>query len=597
MLQLSRKKDYKARKPEDTINLFRELLKEKLNISFKEEFFVGDGEFHSCRISIANNGLEDLNIGTNGKGMTREYALASAYGEFMERIQNLILISNRSLFYDNSLIDCGSEFAAKVIGRDLKLNYNTAPDEEIVVWSSNLRQKYSSILDESELLCGDELFLDKEVVLLPYANLSSGEVTKLPQQLIMANGTASGMCAGNTQLEAIIQGLDEILERFILQRIYLENLSFPTIPEDWFSGTDILQKIKKVEQEKDIRFIIKDCSCGMGIPAIGVLILYNKALQYSFHLGVDPSLITALERCITETYQGFNEIPWHKVDWELQNRIQDDYLLKETECFKFRQNSSGQLPISIFKNEADFPICSPDDSWAMSDESDFVKLMAIFKKLGRDVFVRDVSFLGAPAYHIYVPGISGLRTTQMLKSSPVAFDNRSLLPRKNVNNEKLRTIVAMIKYDPFYGPTRYNIDDKWQHTDKDYQLAMLYFTLGEYDDSLKCMEKFLLNHVFSESIQEAYYHCIRNLIWAKAQGSQLSDLVIYPYYLQLSAKNMLEKGYMDTIPCCPDCETCKIKKGCRIFDVFKLVKQMEHCYVNHVPSQSQLTETLVKLLS
>ena len=104
MSKITRKKAYKAREPEGTIDLFRRILKEKLNIVFKEEFFVGDGEFYSCRISITNNDLEGLNIGTNGKGMTREYALASAYGEFMERIQNLILISNRSLFYNNSLL-------------------------------------------------------------------------------------------------------------------------------------------------------------------------------------------------------------------------------------------------------------------------------------------------------------------------------------------------------------------------------------------------------------------------------------------------------------------------------------------------------------
>lgn len=593
MSKITRKKAYKAREPEGTIDLFRRILKEKLNIIFKEEFFVGDGEFYSCRISIANNDLDGLNIGTNGKGMTREYALASAYGEFMERIQNLILISNRSLFYNSSLDDMNSEFAAKVKNDDLKLNYHYAPDEENVTWSSDFQHKYHGILDESELMFGNQLFLGEEVALLPYVNIISGEVTKLPQQLIMANGTASGMCAGNTRFEAIVQGLCEILERYILQKLYLENLSFPTIPEEWFVGTDILKKIKKIEQEKDIRFIIKDCSCGMDIPAIGVVILDNKALRYTFHIGVDPSLITALERCITETYQGYNEIQWFNVNWELQNRIQIEYTQKEIECFKFRQNSSGQLPISIFKNKGDFPLCSPDNDWAISDENDFIKLMAIFKKLGRDVYIRDVSFLGVPAYHIYVPGMSGLRTAQMLKKSPVAFMNRSLLPNKNMNNENLRAIVEMIKYDPFYGPTRYNLDDKWQYTDKDYQLAMLLYTLGEYNDSLKHIETFLSKHVFSEYIQEAYYHCIRNFIWIKSQRTQhMPDFVIYPYYLQLSAKKMLEKGYMETMPTCPKCETCKIKNGCRIFNVFKLVKQMEKCYSNNVPSQTQLAESL-----
>ena len=591
-MQIRRKKAYKARKPEDTIVLFRQILREKLGLFFKEEFFIGDGEFYSCRIHIANNDLEVLDIGTNGKGMTREYALASAYGEFMERIQNFILFSNRSLFHNKFLNSLNSEFADKVKKHDCKLQYYYAPDEEIVIWSTDLRHVYSGILDESELMFGDQLFLGKEIALLPYANITSGEVIKLPQQLITANGTASGMCAGNTPYEAIIQGLDEILERFILQRIYLDNLSFPTIPDEWFSDTEILNKIKKVECEKDIRFIIKDCSCGMGFPAIGVLILDNKALRYTFHLGVDPSLITALERCITETYQGYNEIQWQKIDWEFQNRLQKEYQLMESECFKFRQNSFGHLPISIFKSQTDFPLCSPDSTWAISDANDLKKLLAIFKGLGKNVYIRDVSFLGAPAYHIYIPGMSGLRTAQMLSNSPTAFLNRAILPSKSINNEKLREIVAMTTYDPFYRPTRYNLDDKWQHTDKDYQLAMLYYTLKEYENSLKHMEKFLSHHSFSEYIQEAYYHCIRNLILSKARGIQhIPDLVIYPNFLYISAKMMLDnKGYMDSIPCCPNCEICKIKKGCRIISVFELVKQLERCYSDNVPSQSQLAE-------
>ena len=593
MSTLIRKKAYKARKPEDTIELFRQVLKEKLGITLKEDFFVGDGEFYSCRISIYSNNLEGLDIGTNGKGMTREYALASAYGEFIERLQNLILISNRSLFYKALRTDFDSEFAEKASKSDLWLKYAFAPDELIVHWTMELRNQYSGILAESELLCGDQMYLGKEVALLPYANIMTGETIRLPQQPIAANGTASGMCAGNTPLEAIIQGLDEVLERYVLQRTYMENLSFPTIPDEWFSGTEILRKIKKVEKEKDIRFIIKDCSCGLGIPAIGVLILDNKSLRYTFHLGVDPSLITALERCITETYQGFDGIQWLKIDWELQNRLLDDYQLKETESFKFRQNSTGQLPISIFRNDSVFPLCRQDSTWAISDESDFKKLLALFKDLGRDVYIRDVSFLGIPAYHIYVPGISGLRTAKMLKSSRVAFLNRAILPGKAMDDEDLGMITAMIQYDPFYAPTRYNLDDNWQRTDKDYKLAMLFYTRGEYVDSLRHMELFLSTHSFSEFIQEAYYHSFRNLIWDKVHGSHgLPDLVVFPHFLQISAKVLLEnKSYMDAIPSCPKCGICLIKNGCRLFDVFKLVKRIEQCYSENIPSQSSLAQS------
>ena len=36
--------------------------------------------------------IKGTNIGQNGKGMTKEFALASAYAEFLERYQNGILV-------------------------------------------------------------------------------------------------------------------------------------------------------------------------------------------------------------------------------------------------------------------------------------------------------------------------------------------------------------------------------------------------------------------------------------------------------------------------------------------------------------------------
>ena len=96
-MKLERIKPYKAKKPEDTISLVRNILHNKLGILTKESNYIGESNFYSCRINIANFSLDELNIGTNGKGMNPEYSLASAYGEFMERLQNQMLILHRRL--------------------------------------------------------------------------------------------------------------------------------------------------------------------------------------------------------------------------------------------------------------------------------------------------------------------------------------------------------------------------------------------------------------------------------------------------------------------------------------------------------------------
>lgn len=43
-------------------------------------------------------------IGTNGKGVTKEYALASAYAEFMERLQSNFLLKSSFLNKEDMLI-------------------------------------------------------------------------------------------------------------------------------------------------------------------------------------------------------------------------------------------------------------------------------------------------------------------------------------------------------------------------------------------------------------------------------------------------------------------------------------------------------------
>ena len=84
-------KPYKALPPYKTINNIRSIL-ESLDI-FTTEYHIGLNNFYqSCRVLINNGELGQLNIGTNGKGLRTDYALASAYGELMERIQNRMIL-------------------------------------------------------------------------------------------------------------------------------------------------------------------------------------------------------------------------------------------------------------------------------------------------------------------------------------------------------------------------------------------------------------------------------------------------------------------------------------------------------------------------
>lgn len=79
---------HKEASPEQTVQRIVDLLSEHgINLEVVREYAQSEKTF-SNRIQVRG-----LMAGTNGKGMTREYALASGYAEFMERIENGLLAS------------------------------------------------------------------------------------------------------------------------------------------------------------------------------------------------------------------------------------------------------------------------------------------------------------------------------------------------------------------------------------------------------------------------------------------------------------------------------------------------------------------------
>ena len=94
-------REYKAVSPEQTISKISGIL-ENIGIRVKEIVYGKPSICNSVRLVISDSKFEDLDIGTNGKGMSENYALASAYGEMMERIENKMLFFILNMLLQNS---------------------------------------------------------------------------------------------------------------------------------------------------------------------------------------------------------------------------------------------------------------------------------------------------------------------------------------------------------------------------------------------------------------------------------------------------------------------------------------------------------------
>lgn len=598
-MNVERKKPYKAKAPEDTILQIRQLLHKELGILLKEEYFKGDDEFYSCRVTIANNNVSELSIGTNGKGMTFEYALASAYGEFMERIQNQALIFNRHLGNRIMLESSHNSDLLTILERNNDvLNYFFAPDEELIKFDSSKRDFLKQCVDQSELELAEKYYFGRLMPLVPYVNVTESKIEKLPASLIFANCTSNGMCAGNTPFEAIIQGLCEILERYIIRRIYFENLTFPTIPLDYFKGSSIFSKISTLKQKYDWDFIVKDCSCGINMPAVGILIIDRINCKYKFHIGVDPSPITALERSITETYQGRSTVCFQDINWELQTKLLTDKGLKELEMSKTCTRGTGQFPISMLRNKPSFPLSSIDETWSSNDENDIKKLLDVFKRLGHPVYIRDVSFLKFPAYSIYVPSISCPKDLPLSNNASFGYLPHMEASYLNLETAEKDSITKMIQH--FEQSPRgiktinfYNTDDFWSAYDQSLILSLLNYSVGNYNKASEHFNSFITSRSFKSKQENQFFKCIQGILYNKSIGISHIDNVVFSNDLYKCASTFLEsKHYLEYMKHsnCNNCYSCKIKASCHLVDALSLAKKIEKVYEKNLPKQEDLLQ-------
>ena len=83
-------KQYKAVSPTATVQRIKRLLSD-VGVKVKEETRSLKDLVYSTRITITNGRIEGLGLGSNGKGVSPEYALASGYAELMERLQTRLL--------------------------------------------------------------------------------------------------------------------------------------------------------------------------------------------------------------------------------------------------------------------------------------------------------------------------------------------------------------------------------------------------------------------------------------------------------------------------------------------------------------------------
>ena len=537
---------YKAELPEITVNRIQKILDE-LGIEVQISFFEVKDMTWSCRLQIVGR-FQSMGLGVNGKGMTQAYAKASAYGELMERIQNKLFVfttkyATRDFQQKNNLTFEDNESDAVL--------FRYFPDEETKIIDASLLDEWLCKLLPQHTRLDTTTKNTFVMSYVPYEDVVSGEVCKLPYDLIRYAAGSTGMCAGNTQSEAILQGSFEIIERYVLQQIYVRQPFLPVVPLSCFAGKEIAERINTMVQATGWKAVVKDCSLGKGYPVLGLLIIDEKNDRYTFRVGSDLSPEIALQRCFTEIFQGIglNSDTFQQINL-LENWIPGEQYRISME------SGRGQFPASIFiQKHSDSDIVlngvfvskqGVSDSFpklGSSIDENYDNMLEWLKQRELKLYVRKNSFLGFPAFHLFIPGMSGVdeQLFDVMKVLPVGDKYYEIKPEYRLKTLTEAEAVNMINEYRTYSSASVRLFDYcnagFNFFNRNLLLALLSFFVGNYKDAASFMGLFLNDSQKAGRRQDSYYYCIRDFFC----------LISSPAYSAVEVSEILKEIYGTSI--------------------------------------------------
>lgn len=366
----------------------------------------------------------------NGKGTSKKAALASAFGEYFERLSTnyffadfylgLKIAKGDFVHYPNEKwfpAPTNNSLPAGILDNLLRTFYN--PEHELR--SSDLIDLQSN--NRSRGICS-----------LPFTRQSDQQTVYIPMNIIGNLYASNGMAAGNTINEARVQALSEILERYVKKRIITEAISLPLIPGEKLQNYPIIEEaIKKLEKE-GFPILSYDASLGGKYPVVCV-VLFNPIYGTCYaSFGSHPIFGVALERTVTELLQGRS---LKNLDVFAAPTFDNNAVAEHANMETHFIDSSGLISWDMFKEEADYPFV--DWKFNGSNREAFAALMHIFNAQASEVYIADYQHLGVYTCRIIVPGTSEIYPVEDL-----------LLANNNMGAHLRNTLLSLpgIKLDP-----------------------------------------------------------------------------------------------------------------------------------------------------
>lgn len=566
---------FKDAKPIDTVNRIQDLLARRGISVVEVPGNSGVKNCYSARMTIAGT-----HFGTNGKGVTPEFSRASGYAEMMERLQSGHLKLHTGALQYKDCICTDREGLLEHCGKWLEEigSVATTSSGEVLTAEDIIQ----GILDSSN---------DGSIRLLPFYDATAQEMTYFPVALIKSIYSTNGLAAGNTLEEALVQSFSEIVERYNREKFLTGDMVPPDVPEDYLK-----QFPTAYETICDIRaggydVYVKDCSLGEPFPLVATVLIDRKTQGYHVHMGANPVFEIALERSLTEMFQGRS---LSKIA-----SISSLYMGKKglrrspEDIYRIHVVGNISMPIEFFSGTPSyefrpFPDCRKKDNRTLLCE-----ILDYISKKGKSMLIRDYSHLGFPTVRIIVPGMSesyfdnfsqknsmirlGKNSDKVFRDIESASIDDKIASSLFIKQSQAHAVNQGITYSGLCAiPTR--IDPQEDNMFGLLHFAYLEWELGNRPQALKIA---LNSSSMAPQAEKSYLDCLYRVFALAgrdfAQDEALDKLQIF--YCEdtirdvravLASKENPFKRFL--VRCSPDaCPTCRFAEKCYVKDENRII--------------------------
>ncbi|MHA3026441.1 OsmC domain/YcaO domain-containing protein [Chromohalobacter israelensis] len=443
---------------------------------------------------------------TNGKGATKEAALCSALGEFIERL-------SCNFFYND-------QFFGEAIADSAFVHYPSErwfPLEDDDGLPAGLLDAHCrAIFDPDGELRGSHLIdtnsgrKDRGIVALPFKRRSDGETVYFPSNLIENLYLSNGMSAGNTLAEAEVQCLSEIFERAVKKEIIEQEIVLPDVPEEVLAKYPGIQEGIAALEAQGFPVLVKDASLGGRYPVMCVTLMNPRTGGVFASFGAHPSFQVALERSLTEllqgrSFEGLNDLP--------QPTFSSLAVSEPNNFVEHFIDSSGVISWRFFSDRTDLDFHEWDFAGTTAEEAE--RLYGLLADQGLEAYVMEHEDLGAPVCRILVPGYSEVYPVEDLvwDNTNMALDFRAdILHLHTLEDERLADLLERleesqlddhIKVGTLIG-IEFDDNTVWSELTILELKLLIEIALGEYEAALEHVQMFLQFN--DNTVQRGLFH-------------------------------------------------------------------------------------------